>query len=56
MTTAYYNIARRNHQWVILGILHLSEEAALERLEREAPKGPKIRPCDWGIKKALRTL
>lgn len=56
MTTAYFNIARRNHQWIILGILHLPEDAALERLERETPKGPKIRPFEWGIEKALKTL
>jgi hypothetical protein len=56
MTTAYFNIARRNHEWVILGILHLPDTAALERLERETPKGPKIRPCAWGIQKSLTTL
>ena len=55
MTAAYFNIARRNHRWVILGILRLSDEAALERLQQETPKGPRIRPCEWGIKKALTT-
>jgi len=58
-TTAYFNIARRNHRWVILGILHLSDKSALERFDRELKnqeRDRRIRPCAWGIQKSLKTL
>lgn len=57
-TTAYFLIARRNHKWMILGILKLSDEQALEWFEREAREPERlrvdrIRPADWGVQKAL---
>jgi len=60
MTTAYFSIARRNHQWVILGTVRLSDDDALKMFEQEFSDKRKeklrIRPCAWGIKKSLATL
>lgn len=61
--TAYFHLAWRNHrEWVITSVLHLSKKDALSRLERELSQSVreqhqtgKIRPCDWGPEKAIKT-
>lgn len=58
--TAYFHIVRRNHKWTIVSVLHLSDKDAHFRLDRELHQTVreqhqtgKIRPCSWGVEKAL---